>query len=175
MIHRISKRMTRLDEDLCRSISSWNGNAFADRAMRFFTRLGDGPIYPAVVLLVLVLDAGSAIRLLPAMAIAFAFELSVQKALKHGFRRLRPCLVVPGVTNLVSFPDAFSFPSGHTAGAFLAAVQISALYPGIAAPLFAIAGLVGFSRVYNGVHYPGDVAVGALLGAGSGFLGLALI
>jgi undecaprenyl-diphosphatase len=109
------------------------------------------------------------------MAVAFGFELAVQKALKHGLKRPRPCLAVPGVRNLVSIPDDFSFPSGHTAGAFLAAVQVSSLVPATAAPLFVTAALVGLSRIYNGVHYPSDVAAGALLGAASGLLGLALV
>jgi undecaprenyl-diphosphatase len=63
-------------------------------------------------------------------------------------------------------PPDRSFPSGHTQTAFGAATYLSCLFPA-ASPLFLIlAALVGLSRVAMGAHFPLDVLVGAIIGAG---------
>ena len=69
-------------------------------------------------------------------------------------------------------PDEFSFPSGHAAGAVVVAAIISAFLPvaGLIACLYAC--LVGYSRVALGVHYPGDVLAGAILGLCCSCMGL---
>jgi membrane-associated phospholipid phosphatase len=66
-----------------------------------------------------------------------------------------------------------SFPSGHTAQTcFIVALYIShfQLSLGIAAGLYGIAALVGFTRIYVGAHYPRDVIAGAILGLVWGIL-----
>lgn len=62
-------------------------------------------------------------------------------------------------------PRSASFPSGHTAAAVAFASATSRVLPVAGLPLHALAALVGYSRVHTGVHYPGDVLGGALLGA----------
>ncbi|MEU6406453.1 phosphatase PAP2 family protein [Streptomyces sp. NPDC046985] len=64
----------------------------------------------------------------------------------------------------VPMPESASFPSGHTASATAFATAVGVALPPAAAPLGALALAVGYSRVHTGVHYPGDVAAGALLG-----------
>jgi len=64
----------------------------------------------------------------------------------------------------VPMPTSRSFPSGHSAAAFAFATGVGNVSPTAAAPLRALAAVVGYSRVHTGVHYPGDVLVGALLG-----------
>jgi undecaprenyl-diphosphatase len=65
-------------------------------------------------------------------------------------------------------PRTTSFPSGHTATAFGFATGAAQELPVLAAPMMAMAALVGFSRVHTGLHYPSDVAVGAAVGVGVG-------
>lgn len=65
-------------------------------------------------------------------------------------------------------PRTASFPSGHTATAFGFATGAAQELPVLAVPLLGLAGLVGFSRVHTGLHYPSDVAVGAAVGVGVG-------
>ena len=65
-------------------------------------------------------------------------------------------------------PASSSFPSGHTASAFAFAAAVSADRPDLAFPLYALATAVGYSRVHVGVHYPGDVMAGAVLGLSIG-------
>ena len=64
----------------------------------------------------------------------------------------------------VRMPTSLSFPSGHSASAFAFATGVGHQLPVAALPLHAAAGLVAYSRVHTGVHYPGDVVVGSMLG-----------
>ena len=62
-------------------------------------------------------------------------------------------------------PGSTSFPSGHTASAFAFSAAVGARIPLLWVPLKLVALLVGYSRIHTGVHYPGDVVAGALLGS----------
>jgi membrane-associated phospholipid phosphatase len=67
----------------------------------------------------------------------------------------------------------YSFPSGHTSAAFTTATSLSLYFPKwyVIAPAYLWAGSVAYARVYQGVHYPSDVFTGAIVGAGSAWLG----
>ncbi|HYN66372.1 MAG TPA: phosphatase PAP2 family protein [Ornithinibacter sp.] len=65
----------------------------------------------------------------------------------------------------VEMPTSTSFPSGHSASALAFAVAVGDVIPALRWPLRVAGGTVAFSRVYTGVHYPGDVLVGAVTGA----------
>lgn len=75
---------------------------------------------------------------------------------------------IPAARVPVAMPTSTSFPSGHTAAATAFAVAVAGQWPKVALLPAAVAAAVGYSRVHAGVHYPGDVAAGALLGAGIG-------
>lgn len=83
-------------------------------------------------------------------------------------RRARPdreAAEVP-LSRHVRMPGSGSFPSGHSASAFAFASGVARVIPAAGLPLRALAAVVGYSRVHTGVHYPGDVLAGAVLGAG---------
>jgi membrane-associated phospholipid phosphatase len=64
----------------------------------------------------------------------------------------------------IPMPRSASFPSGHSASAFAFATGVGQVLPSAAFPLRGLGALVAYSRVHTGVHYPGDVIAGALLG-----------
>lgn len=79
--------------------------------------------------------------------------------------RVRPDLtVVPEIRRLAAVPVSTSFPSGHSASAFAFATGASLEDPRLRPVLFPLAAAVATSRVYTGVHYPGDVLVGSAIG-----------
>ncbi|MFD9645812.1 phosphatase PAP2 family protein [Streptomyces sp. NPDC059082] len=75
----------------------------------------------------------------------------------------------------VPMPASASFPSGHTASAVAFATAVGSVLPHATLPLATLAWTVGYSRVHTGVHYPGDVAAGALLGIASAGASLAAL
>jgi membrane-associated phospholipid phosphatase len=91
---------------------------------------------------------------------------AVNLAVKPLSRRRRPDRAGARVAlaRHVEMPLSTSFPSGHSAAAFAFATGVGHVMPRAAVPLRALAAIVAYSRVHTGVHYPGDVVVGALIG-----------
>jgi len=93
-----------------------------------------------------------------AAATLLVSHLAVQ-LVKRTVNRRRPSMR-EATASLVAEPDRFSFPSGHSAAAMAVAFAYAMAFPTLALPLLIVAVLVGMSRVFLGVHYPGDVVVG---------------
>ena len=92
---------------------------------------------------------------------------TVNLGVKPLARRRRPDRVGPDLVaaRQVRMPGSASFPSGHAASAFAFAYAVGRHLPGLGLPIRLLAGGVAYSRVHTGVHYPGDVVVGSILGA----------
>ncbi len=147
------------------------GPPWFEEIMRDFTALGGTGVqvvFVAVTTGFLLLNGKKRTAVLLLAAVSGALVLSL--LMKHGYDRPRPDLVPQGSVVLTS-----SFPSGHstlsaatylTLGALLARVQPRWPLKAFAILVAAmIAGLVGASRVYLGVHWPTDVLAGWTLGA----------
>lgn len=150
-----------------------------DVVMLGVTHLADPRVViPLTLVLLMGLVPGLAdVGELAAFALA-ASHLAVH-LLKRRVVRPRPLLPV-GLDFLVEPPDRFSFPSGHAAAGLSVALPLFLALSGPAAGLVLGLGLlVGVSRCYLGVHYPGDVLVGWTLAtlavaAGSALPGVGL-
>ena len=84
-------------------------------------------------------------------------------AIKGIAKRQRPVGEVPDARRLRQ-PDSSSFPSGHTASAAAFSGVVGSRYPPLWLPINTLAAAVGFSRIHTGVHCPGDVLAGWILG-----------
>jgi undecaprenyl-diphosphatase len=94
----------------------------------------------------------------------------VNLPMKFAGRRRRPDADAAGVpmARRVQMPTSASFPSGHTASASAFASSVAQVIPAVGVPLGIAAAVVGYSRVHSGVHYPGDVVAGSVVGAAIG-------
>jgi membrane-associated phospholipid phosphatase len=103
---------------------------------------------------------------------AFVLSSVITQATKRIVKRERPFDKYSFIVKRSS-GSGYSFPSGHTSAAFTTATSLSLLFPKwyVVVPAFLWAGSVGYARMYQGVHYPSDVLTGALVGAGSAWLG----
>lgn len=104
----------------------------------------------------------AAVKGLASVAVTSAF---VNVAVKRAGQRERPTRPSErAAARELRMPTSLSFPSGHSASAFAFATGVGTQLPIVAAPFHALAGVVAYSRVHTGVHYPGDVVVGSILG-----------
>jgi membrane-associated phospholipid phosphatase len=103
---------------------------------------------------------------LTGLAAIGAASLVVNQPMKMAGARIRPDRDGIGVPQQrwVRMPSSTSFPSGHSASGAAFAVAVGDVLPALRRPLRGAAFIVAFSRVYTGVHYPGDVLVGAAVG-----------
>lgn len=105
------------------------------------------------------------------MVETFLMNAFITEAMKYSINRNRPFITYPDIENKVEAGNG-SFPSGHTSEAFSTATSLSIAFPKwyIIAPSFAWAGVVGYSRMDLGVHYPTDILAGAIVGSGTAYL-----
>ena len=95
--------------------------------------------------------------------------------LKPYFGRIRPSYDIYEYINLlVGKGGKWSMPSNHAANISAIAVVLSYFYEKMKIPLYSLAVIIAFSRVYVGVHYPADVLLGGLIGYGMAWLILTL-
>lgn len=144
------------------------------RLSRRISRTGDGPLYAIIGMALLLFGGAEGAAVVITALAAFAIELPAYLWLKRAVRRNRPHAAIRGVQAWLVPADEFSFPSGHTAAAFLMAFVLCDAYPALSPWAFVWAALVGASRVNLGVHFPGDVAAGAILGSACATFALVL-
>ena len=139
-----------------------------DRVMRRLSSAADHSKLSMTASVLLALGGGRTGRRAATTGLASLAVTSatVNIAVKPLGRRSRPDRLAGDVplARHVRMPISRSFPSGHAAAAFAFATGVGHVSPTAAAPLRALAAVVGYSRVHTGVHYPGDVLAGALIG-----------
>ena len=104
---------------------------------------------------------------LASVGVTATFVNVVVKPLGSRRRPDRVAQDVP-IARHVPMPISTSFPSGHSAAAFAFATGVGHVLPAAGVPLRVVAALVAYSRVHTGVHYPGDVVAGSLIGGALG-------
>ena len=155
--------------------STFHGQTWLSYIMKYLTYIGEfgaGAIVCAAVLLLFKKTRWTGV----AVAVAFMLDvLIVNVILKFSVNRARPWQTYPNLgfhefhqSIGVREPIDSSFPSGHTASLFAAAVVLVIAYKAKGIPALAVALLVALSRIYLCMHYPSDVLAGALIGSACG-------
>jgi len=133
------------------------------------SRSGDGLLQIVLPAGLVALNADDSLLFLKMVVAGFLIERPLYWLLKNSLKRRRPPEAIPSFQSVITASDKFSFPSGHTAAAFLLATLALLVYGSSAWILLPWAICVGASRVVLGVHFPGDILAGATLGTAIGF------
>jgi undecaprenyl-diphosphatase len=166
---RVATMLTRLDHAelrLCVTFNRAVHRAGLRQLFRIASRLGDGPVWYALIVLLPVFAGRAALGTSLRMAIAGLVGLLIYKALKQRLVRERPFITHDVIVRAALPLDRFSFPSGHTLHAICFTVLAIDAFPLLAWVLVPLASLIALSRVVLGLHYPSDVLAGAALGVG---------
>jgi membrane-associated phospholipid phosphatase len=162
----LADRASRADRAAYRAFRTTAHTPAAERATKAFSRLGEHAAgWLAIGAAGAALDRQNRDAWIRGASVV-AGAYVVNQAIKVAVRRHRPD--ERDLSPLIKTPTKLSFPSAHAASSIAAAraygglLPRSIVYPGAAA--------MALSRLYLGVHYPSDVAAGALLGAGLGAL-----
>ncbi|TQV86857.1 phosphatase PAP2 family protein [Aliikangiella coralliicola] len=143
--------------------------------VRMLSRTGDGWLYAIIAFSLLGYDYQQHQNFFYSCLLGFALEVPLYMILKNKFKRNRPQDYLQNFQAKINPSDQFSFPSGHTAAAFVMAVQILIFFPAFAILAIAWATMIGFCRILLGVHFPGDIFAGVMLGVLCSFLAGAII
>ena len=165
--------ITNLDEGILLFLQDTVRSPALTPVVKLLTTLGNSAIFWVLVSLVLLVPRKT--RTAGFMSIlALLVSLLVNNIiLKNIVARIRPYEVIEGLVPLIRKPWDYSFPSGHTGSSFASAWVFYKKFPkrfGI--PALVLAGLIGLSRLYLGVHYPTDVLFGVFSGIGSGCIAM---
>jgi undecaprenyl-diphosphatase len=158
------------DQRLMHRIHRWPAPRWVRIWMLAATRAGDGWLWYAMGLVVLLFGGEQRFRAVGAAALATGSGVLLFLQLKKLTGRRRPCTFEPHCWAKLLPPDQFSFPSGHTITAFAVSVSLSLFYPELAIGLMFCAVSVAVSRIMLGMHFLSDVLAGAAIGTGLAYL-----
>lgn len=167
--------ITTRDMRVMRRCNDWMAPHWIRLWMICATRGGDGWLWYAIGLAVLLFGGADRFRATGAAALASAAGIWLFLILKKAANRPRPCAIVPHAWATLLPPDRFSFPSGHTMTAFAVATPLMTYYPDLSLGLLFCAVSIGVSRIVMGMHFLSDVVAGGLLGALLGIVSVLVI
>jgi len=163
------------DHRVMRRVNNWLAPRWIRIWMVAATRGGDGWLWYAMGLIVLLFGGDTRYEALGAAAASSGTGIVLFLKLKRMFNRQRPSAMQPHCWATLLPPDQFSFPSGHTITAFSIAVPLGAFYPSLMVGLLFCAISIAFSRVLLGLHFLSDVVAGCMIGVTLGLISATFI
>ncbi|MDP4548407.1 phosphatase PAP2 family protein [Marinobacter sp. MDS2] len=171
---RFFERADQLEFALCQSIN----RAIRFRPIKSYFRLvswlGDGWLWYALILAIPFIAPAHGQHMAILMALTGLTCTLTYKALKHWLIRERPFISFPAISCATPPLDRYSFPSGHTMHAACFQAMLFAMLPALAWATLPFTLSVAASRVVLGLHYPSDVAAGAVIGGLMGWASVQL-
>ncbi|UCG61458.1 MAG: phosphatase PAP2 family protein [Candidatus Zixiibacteriota bacterium] len=161
-----------LDQTLFLFFNSTLANPVTNFVMPIITNDWGLRILYGLAMIILLIKGDTRLRwlvLFSAVCLVLCDQISAGY-LKPLIARPRPCHGLMNVNLLIQCGGGYSFPSAHTTNAFGQAVLFSCPYRKAGWYLYPVAALIGVSRIFVGVHYPGDVLGGLILGSLIGLL-----
>ncbi len=156
---------------LCHRLNRWGARSSVRQFFCTISRLGDGPVWYALMIALALLGGRNGALAAVHLAIVGLCCLLLYRWLKRWTRRPRPFATHASIHALIEPLDEFSFPSGHTLHATAFTIVACAYVPVLAWVLLPFALLIALSRVVLGMHYPSDVLaallIGGIIGIGS--------
>jgi undecaprenyl-diphosphatase len=163
--------ITRSDYRVMRSANNWVAPRWVRAYVISATRGGDGWLWYAMGVAILLFGGEHRFEALGAAGIAATLSILLFVWLKRLAGRPRPCHIEPHCWATLLPPDKFSFPSGHTMTAFAVTIPLALFYADLTAGLLFCAFSIAISRILLGMHFLSDVIAGALIGTAVGYLG----
>ena len=154
----------RRDHTLMRRVNRWHAPRWIRVWMVCATRGGDGWLWYAMGLMVLLTGGNQRFLAVGTAGLASGVGSAIFLRLKKATGRKRPCAIEPHCWATLLPPDQFSFPSGHAITAFAVGVVLTCFYPELATGLLFCALSVAASRILLGMHFLSDVLAGAVIG-----------
>lgn len=155
-----------MNTDLLLEINGWSGNPVADAVMKFAAGTMIFGVFATLAVLTALQLLARRFDRLVLVGTSLVLALAVGRGAAELFPNERPFTTHPQVHQLVHHEPGQSFPSDHSLAAFGIAFAVGAfLSRRWGAALLVVATLVGFSRVYVGVHYPADIVGAAAFAA----------
>jgi undecaprenyl-diphosphatase len=140
------------------------------RGFAVVSRLGNGVFWYTLMAVLPLVYGQAGLNASLRMTVVGLAGVVLYKWLKQRLVRERPCVSLIGIVRGAAPLDRYSFPSGHTLHAVSFSILAVAGFPQLAWLCVPFAALVAISRVVLGLHYPSDVAAGALIGAALAWL-----
>jgi undecaprenyl-diphosphatase len=154
------------DERIFRLLNGNRLHPILDHLLPFATDAGNFILpFVAVAIVIVLVGRVRGIRFLVLAVVSVVVADAIGTHIfKYSFLRARPCIVLGDIRLLVGCTKLPSFPSNHAVNASVLATLTCLYMPRLWLPATVLAILIGYSRVYVGVHYPLDVLAGSVLG-----------
>lgn len=164
-----------LDINILNFIRDSLSNPVMDKLMIFITSLGDKGFIWVTIGVILLIQKKYRKTGFASLIALFITSIMGEGIIKNIVQRPRPFITHPDISIIINAPISFSFPSGHTASSFAAAVVLGYYINGWRYVFYIFATLIAFSRIYLCVHYPSDIIGGIVLGVICGLLTIRII